>query len=125
DGNAPQLIIRTSDALVADVEGMDIYRSAENALLVVSSQGSNSYVVFDLNDGYRLVSHFVIRANPQQGVDGVSETDGLAVSVGPFPGYPQGILVVQDGRNRMPDAPQNFKIIDWRDVQNLVESSRP
>ncbi len=30
--------------------------------------------------------------------------------------FPQGMLVVQDGDNRLPPDNQNFKLIDWREV---------
>ena len=125
DGAPPRRIISLSDALVADVEGMDIYRrgtgeAGKRRLLVVSSQGSDSYAVYDLDDEYRLVAAFSIAADLAAGIDGVSETDGLAVSAAALPGYPRGMLVVQDGRNRMPDAPQNFKIVDWRAIEALL-----
>jgi 3-phytase len=61
-----------------------------------------------------------ISANHAAGIDGVSETDGLAVTQRPLPGYPRGILVVQDGRNRAPAEPQNFKIVDWRAIEALL-----
>ncbi len=125
DGDAPKLVIPTSDALVADVEGMDLYQTADQSLLVVSSQGSDSYAVYDLRDNYRLRTSFSVTADITGGVDGVSETDGLAVTAEPLPSYPLGILVVQDGRNRMPDAPQNFKIVDWRAVQALIDREAP
>ena len=126
DGDAPRLVIRTGPALVADVEGMDIYRETvatsgrDRRLLVVSSQGSDSYAIFDLDDDYRLLLSFSIRANLGAGIDGVSETDGLAVTSASLPGSPAGVLVVQDGRNRMPDAPQTFKIVDWRAIAALL-----
>ena len=53
-------------------------------------------------------------------VDGVSETEGLAVAPGPLPGFPHGILVVQDGHNVAPAENQNFKIVDWRVVEALL-----
>jgi 3-phytase len=57
------------------------------------------------------------------GIDGVSETDGLTVSAAALPGYPQGVLIVQDGRNQLPQQPQNFKVVDWRKVQALIDQS--
>ena len=27
--------------------------------------------------------------------------------------YAKGLLVVQDGRKRLPDGPQNFKLVAW------------
>ena len=55
--------------------------------------------------------------------DGTSETDGLAATALPLPGYPKGILVVQDGHNQIPTEPQNFKIIDWRQIEPLISST--
>lgn len=104
---------------------MDIYAGDAGAVLVVSSQGNDSYVVFGLEEGYPLLGHFRVVANLSEGVDGASETDGLAVSNAPLPGFPEGVLVVQDGRNRMPDEPQNFKIIDWRLVRQLLDQNTP
>ena len=60
--------------------------------------------------------------NISEGVDGVSETDGLDVTSTPLsPDFPGGLLVVQDGRNLMPDQPQNFKFVSWQDVLKRVE----
>ncbi len=105
--------------LVADVEGMDIYYGADRKVLVVSSQGDDSYVLYDLNNG-KLLSKFQIVGDVSQGIDGASETDGLAVSASAIPGFPNGVLVVQDGRNRAPTEAQNFKVIDWRSIQALI-----
>ena len=120
DGAAPALVIDVGEQLVADVEGMAIYRRGEQAWLVVSSQGSNSFVVYALEPGYPLVGDFRITADLAGGIDGVSETDGLDVTSAALPGYPDGLLVLQDGRNRLPDAPQNFKLVDWRAVAAVL-----
>lgn len=113
DGAAPRLIIPLDDALVADVEGLAIHDGADGPLLVISSQGNDSYVVHALREGYPRLAHFRVQADYQRGIDGVSETDGLALTAAALPGFPAGLLVLQDGRNRMPDAPQNFKLVDW------------
>jgi 3-phytase len=31
------------------------------------------------------------------------------------------MLVVQDGRKRLPDGRQNFKIVDWRDIAQVLK----
>lgn len=124
DGDAPTQIISTSERLVADVEGMDIYRDDERVLLIVSSQGSDSFAVYGLSPDYPLLTSFRVRANLALGVDGVSETDGLAVTSASLPGYPEGLLVLQDGRNRMPGAPQNFKLVGARALKKLLEKER-
>ena len=108
--------------LVADVEGLDIYRRGDQRWLVASSQGEDAYAVYAM-DPWRLVAKFRIGADYQRGLDGASETDGLAVTSAPLPGYPLGILVVQDGRNRSPQANQNFKVVDWRKIEALIKTA--
>jgi 3-phytase len=104
--------------LTADVEGLDIYRG-DDRVLIASSQGDHSFVAYRLPGGKPL-NHFRVRASADRGIDGVSETDGVAISHEPLPGFPAGVMVVQDGYNRQPTAPQNFKIIDWREVSALL-----
>lgn len=113
-------------ALHADVEGMDIYHCDEGGYLVVSSQGNDSYAVFDRLPPFNYRGSFRIVANYAQGIDGASETDGLAVHSGDFGSlFPHGILVVQDGRNVSPSENQNFKIVDWRVIENALGLSCP
>jgi 3-phytase len=113
-------VIEAGEQLVPDVEGMAIYRRGAQAWLVVSSQGSNSFAVYALEPGYPLVGDFRVTADLAAGIDGVSETDGLDVTSAALPGYPDGLLVLQDGRNRLPDAPQDFKLVDWRAVAAVL-----
>lgn len=115
---SPELIIEIDkNVLFDDVEGLAIYKGKTKNYLVVSSQGNNSYVLYDLAD-LSLAGNFRVKANYQAGIDGTSETDGLAVSSVNFGGaYSAGLLVVQDGRNVMPSKPQNFKLISWSHIQ--------
>lgn len=113
-----------SNLLYADIEGMDIYHGNHRSYLVVSSQGNDSYVVFDAQPPYALVGNFRVGMNIQQGsvIDGASETDGLAVSSAYLgENYPEGLLVVQDGRNLMPGAFQNFKLVSWQAIRNALK----
>ena len=103
--------------LVADVEGLALYDGARK-LLIASSQGDNSFAVYDLATSAHLVS-FHVAGDPR--VDDVTETDGIAVTAVSLPGYPQGMLVVQDGYNKNPNANQNFKIVSWGDVLEIIE----
>jgi 3-phytase len=58
-------------------------------------------------------------------VDGVSSTDGLEVTSESLPPpYEQGLLVVQDGSNTAPRAPQNFKLVPWNEVQRALGLER-
>ena len=120
DGAPARMIIALDQQLVADVEGMGIHADGEKAYLVLSSQGNDSYVVHALRNGYPRLGQFRIAADYPRGIDGVSETDGLEVTAATLPSFPQGLLIVQDGRNRLPDAPQNFKLVDWATITPLL-----
>ncbi len=115
-----QAPLGTETGLVGDLEGMDIYVAESRKILVTSSQGDFTYVAFEiLPDSLKPLKKFRIADNPN-GVDGVQETDGLAVTnVALGTGYPRGILVVQDGENQ--GGLQNFKIVDWRNVEAILE----
>ena len=124
-GNSPVMLQGVNEQLVADVEGMEIYHGDDECYLVVSSQGDNSYVLYKISDNTQpslsFAGKFNVIANLDKGIDGAGETDGLTVTAKPLPGYPEGMLIVQDGYNRMPLRPQNFKIIDWREVKKAIK----
>ena len=46
-------------------------------------------------------------------IDAVTHTDGLDVNSAPLPGFPNGIVVVQDDGNPESGVDQNFKLVDW------------
>jgi len=74
-------------------------------------------VIVEAAPPYRQRAVFRIGLNAGLGIDGVSETDGLDVTSANL-GEPwqQGMLVVQDGRKRMPEGRQNFKFLPWADI---------
>lgn len=116
-----RLVLPAGGVLRADVEGMAIHRGSAQAYLVVSSQGNDSYVVMEATAPYRVRGAFRIGINVGQGIDGASETDGLEVTAAPLgTGFPRGMLVVQDGRKRLPEGPQNFKYVSWEDVARAL-----
>ncbi len=103
--------------LAADVEGMSLYQSGDGGFLIVSSQGNYSYSVFDRLPPFSYRGSFVVEDLPDGSVDGVQETDGLAVSsVALGSNFPRGVLVVQDGDNSLPEEEQNFKFVSWYQV---------
>jgi 3-phytase len=105
----------TGPNLVADVEGMSLYRKDGRTLLLVSSQGDHSYAVYD-TEGDRYLGAFRIGEGDHSGA---FETDGIDSSERVItPAYPAGLLVVQDGKN-WPDN-QNFKFISMADVLALL-----
>lgn len=114
-------VMRAGETLQADIEGLGLYHGAQQSYLVISSQGNDSYVVLDAAAPYRVRGVFRIGLNAAAGIDGVSETDGLEVSSANFGGaFSDGLLVVQDGRKRLPQGKQNFKFVAWRDIQPLL-----
>lgn len=124
ESETQQLLASVDDgSLVADVEGLDIYDNGTERLLIASSQGDSSYVVYDLSTGEVLLK-FRIDRNRARGIDGVSDTDGIAISSRSLPGYPNGVLVVQDGYNVAFFRNQNFKLIDWLEIESLLERAR-
>lgn len=118
---APVLAIPLSEALHADVEGMAIHDSPRGRWLVVSSQGSDSFAVYEADAPHALRGSFRIGINAGRGIDAVSETDGLDVTSARLGGpYGEGLLVVQDGHKRLPQGRQNFKLVPWSAVREKL-----
>ena len=112
--------------LHADIEGMGIYHNQNQAAqyLIISSQGNDSYVVIESSAPYQVRGAFRVGINTEKSIDAVSETDGLEVSSKNFGGvngmWKQGMLVVQDGRKRMPEGNQNFKYVSWQKIAEAL-----
>ncbi|TCD21382.1 phytase [Pseudomonas sp. IC_126] len=104
-----------------DIEGLAIYQGEKADYLVISSQGNDSYVVLDAHAPYAMRGAFRVGLNAQLGIDGASETDGLEVTSANLGGiWSRGMLVVQDGRKRMPEGPQNYKYLPWAAVAEAL-----
>lgn len=113
--------------LAASVEGVTLYAPSGgdrlDGFLVASSQGNNTYVVYDRAPPHAYRGTF--RVGDGAGtVDGAEDTDGVDVVSTPLgPRYPMGLLVVQDGVNTAADgaeANQNFKLVSWQDVAEAL-----
>ena len=124
--------------LSASVEGLSIYAppggGPHDGYLVASSQGNNTYVVYDRAAPHAYRGTFRVGAGAGaagggEAVDGAEDTDGLQIVSAPLgPRYPLGLLVVQDGSNRAPDASeanQNFKLVSWGDVLDALDLPVP
>lgn len=111
------VILAAPPEIVPDVEGLAIApEGAGGGLLVVSSQGDSAFAAYALPD-YRYVGRFYVAEG--NGIDAVTETDGIEVSTAALgPAYPEGLMVVQDGAT--PLGRQNFKLIDWRRVRTAL-----
>lgn len=111
--------------LVDDIEGLTLYQTEKENLLLASSQGNNTYAAFDLNNGGEFISNFAIIGDDSKGVDGASDTDGIhAASFNLGAKYPKGIFIAQDWYNlsdQYQPLNQNFKIVDWRDIEKTMK----
>jgi 3-phytase len=96
--------------LVADVEGLTIaYGAGEAGYLIASSQGNNSFSVYERGGVNRFVQRFEIRGG---GVDAAEDTDGIDVTTANAgPQFSGGFFVAQDGKND--GGNQNFKLVPW------------
>ena len=105
-----------------DVEGLSIYdQNNGKSYLVVSSQGNNSYALFNLANPEEYIGSFNVIDDK---VDGVEETDGIHVcSKAIGNSYPKGIFIAQDGFNfdGKTKKPQNFKVVDWRKIEMALK----
>ena len=113
--------VKDNPALKDDLEGVGLFTQPRGrGYLVVSSQGNNTYAVFDRAGKNRYRGSFAVAPNAAAGIDGVSETDGLDVTSASLPGYPGGLFVTQDGYNVNPPANQNFKFVPWRAIADQL-----
>ena len=114
-------VIKVGPQLHADVEGLALYQSDKRDYLVISSQGNDSYLVVDAEPPFAAHGGFRVGLNAAAGIDGASETDGLEVTAINLGGpWSKGMLVVQDGRKRMPEQTQNFKFVPWAEVTRTL-----
>lgn len=109
------------DVLHTDIEGLTIYSTGHGTgYLLASSQGDNTYAVYNLRGSNSYVGSFAIASGP---VDSTQHSDGADVVNVPLPGYPGGLLVVQDGDNTpegTEESSTNFKYLSWQAVaENL------
>jgi 3-phytase len=115
-------VIKVGPQLHADVEGLALYQSDKRDYLVISSQGNDSYLVVDAEPPFATHGAFRVGLNADAGIDGASQTDGLEVTAINLGGpWSQGMLVVQDGRKRMPEQAQNFKFVPWAEVTRTLK----
>jgi 3-phytase len=106
--------VSSSGPLVGQVEGLTLAYGADGAgYLMASSQGSNSYALFDRDGDNAFLGTFTIGS--VGGIDGTEGTDGIDVSTADLgPSFPSGVFVAQDGDND--DGAQNFKLVPYERV---------
>jgi 3-phytase len=109
---APELIdeVGGEAGLVADVEGVTLWRGK-------GEQAEDRFVIYDRQAPHSARGSFSVTANPALGIDAVTHTDGLDAFSGALPGYPRGIVIMQDDGNPKSGRDQNFKVVNWEDVE--------
>lgn len=114
DASATRTLVAAVDEeqLVADVEGLTIYYAAGGGgYLIASSQGSDSFVVYQRDGDNAYVATFEIAAG--ETVDKVTNTDGIdVVNLALGDAFPGGLFVAQDS-DGAEDGRQNFKLVSW------------
>jgi 3-phytase len=104
--------------LTSNVEGLTIYYARTGSgYLIASSQGSDSFVIYQRGGNNAYVATFAIVLG--NGIDHVSHTDGIDVSnVGLSSSFEQGMFVAQDGYDE--SGTNNFKLVRWQDIAKAV-----
>ena len=127
ENSAPQKVDHISDmnGLVADTEGLSLWLGEKgNGYLVVSAQAADRFVVYDRQPPHAVRGVIAIGESEDGTVDAVTHTDGLDVNSAALPGFPRGVLIVQDDGNPASGVDQNFKIVDWRTVEDALKLNK-
>lgn len=110
--------INIQKEIIADVEGLTLY-FAKNGMgyLLASSQGDNSYAIFNRKSPHQYIGSF--RIGEGKSIDGTSETDGIdVINLQMGTDYPKGFFIAQDGENKTNgnESTQNFKLVPWEEI---------
>ena len=110
----------TTNKIVDSLSGLAIY-GGKDGYLLSQSVGDGCFLVFE-RPSMTLVARFKVGADLPKGIDGVHESAGYVATARPQQGLPEGLLVINDQRNRLPTAKQNLKLVDWRQVQAVIKA---
>ena len=123
DFSNPVIIDSRSGNIDDDPEGVTIYKtSIYDGYILLSSQGDNSFNVYNRKEPYNYLGSFKIGHSEK--IDNVNDTDGIdVVSTRLNSKYPKGLLVVQDGTNdgKKIVKRQNFKYVSFEEVIKALE----
>ena len=123
DFSNPVIIDSRSGNIDDDPEGVTIYKTSTNdGYILLSSQGDNSFNVYNRTEPYNYLGSFKIGHSGK--IDNVNDTDGIdVVSSRLNSKYPKGLLVVQDGTNdgKKIVKRQNFKYVSFEEVIKALD----
>ncbi|HRD62288.1 MAG TPA: phytase [Nocardioides sp.] len=115
------------DWLTADAEGVDLYYGPrKTGYVIVSSQGDDSFVVYQRKHDGRwarneVMGAFQVAGAAGSGVDEINGSDGVAVTNRPVGRFRWGLLVSHDEPETGPSVDPgrdatNFSYVSWRDI---------
>lgn len=119
-GTTPLATVDIADGrrLQDDIEGLTLYYGADgHGYLIASSQGSDSYAIYDREGNNAYITSFKIADG--QLTDGTSSTDGIDVlGFGLGEQFPYGVFIAQDdsNMNNGKELNQNFKVVAWEQI---------
>ena len=115
-----EIIAKVGEELTADVEGVSIIQTGEKSgYIVVSSQGSDSYFVYDREAPHKLKGEFKIV--DKEGMEGTEQTDGLDVcNLNLGSDFKQGLMVAHDNRTSKGGG-SNFKLVSWEEIADTLD----
>lgn len=111
-----------SGMIVGDPEGLAILKtSATEGYLIASSQGNNSFNIYNRNEPHAYIGSFTIKENSS--IDRVSDSDGIEIINAYLNNdFKEGLLVVQDGKNTGENAvpKENFKLLSLAEIKKYL-----
>jgi len=132
-GAATSAFTMPDSPIARDVEGLTVFYGPTKRYLLASSQGGahgdapapdaphdDSFVVYDITTGFDYLGAFRMAATDTR--DAVQESDGADVMPMALPGFPNGMMVMQDGYDDDLDgldgevSSSNFKYVEWAAV---------
>ena len=108
--------------VVGDPEGLALLKTTSNdGYLIASSQGNSTFNIYDRNKPHKFIGSFKITQDSF--IDGVTDTDGLEI-VNTYlnDDFPNGLLVVQDGKNTGENTlpKENFKLLSLSQIKKYL-----
>ena len=118
--SSPTIIDNRKGNIGYDPEGIAIYKeTSKSGFIVLSNQGDSLFNLYNRQAPYEYITSFKVGPSLYGVIDGVSDTDGVAILNKKLNrDFPKGIMVVQDGYNKDKkiDKNQNFKFVSFADV---------
>jgi 3-phytase len=110
-----------SGRIQAEIEGLTLYYDDGGGYLIVSSQGSDTFAVYERIGDNRFLGSFKIVEDEDAVDDDVSGTDGIDVTSASLdPSFRRGLFVAHDNFNSDGTA-SNFKLIDWAQIAQALD----